>query len=155
MGIAGAAYATLIANAAPLPLIIYDLFYSKHHIKISIKEMMVNKDTLSEMSRFAVPASVGQAISSLGFVIIQSIILRYGDDVSAGFSVGNRISSLLLNPVVAISTISAAFIGLNIGHAQPERAKRSYQVSRNLSFILMTVGVAIIILRFPIIEDLF
>jgi len=153
MGIAGAAYATLIANAAPMPFVVYDLLMSKKHIRISPKDMMIDKETLYEMSRFAVPASVGQAVSSLGFVIIQSIILRYGDMVSAGFSVGNRISSLLLNPVVAISTISAAFIGLNIGHAQPERARRSYEVSRNLSFVLMVVGIAIIIpLRFPIIE---
>ncbi|HAX03431.1 MAG: hypothetical protein A2Y45_00280 [Tenericutes bacterium GWC2_34_14] len=153
MGISGAAYATLIAHAAPMPFIIYDLFKSKHHIRISLSEMKIDKETLAEMSRFAVPASIGQAVSSLGFVIIQSIILRYGDEVSAGFSVGNRISSLLLNPVVAISTISAAFIGLNIGHAQPDRARKAYEVSRNLSFGLMAVGVAIIIpLRFPIIE---
>ncbi|HOI84484.1 MAG TPA: MATE family efflux transporter [Acholeplasmataceae bacterium] len=153
MGIAGAAYATLIAHAAPMPFIIYDLFKSKHHIRISLKEMMIDKLTLSEMGRFAIPASVGQAMSALGFVIIQSIILRYGDMVSAGFSVGNRISSLLLNPVVAISTISAAFVGLNIGHAQPERAKKAYEVSRNLSFGLMVLGIALIIpFRFPIIE---
>jgi putative MATE family efflux protein len=153
MGVAGAAYATLIAHAAPMPFIIYDLFKSKHHIRITLSEMKIDLDTLKEMSRFALPASLGQAVSSFGFIVIQSIILRYGDMVSAGFSVGNRISSLLLNPVVAISTISAAFVGLNIGHNQPERAKRAYEVSRNLSFALMVIGIAIIIpLRYPIIE---
>ncbi len=151
-GIPGAAYATLIAHAAPIPFIIYDLFRSKKHIKISIPEMNLDLDTVKDMGRFAIPAAVGQAVSSLGFVVIQSIILRYGNDVSAGFSVGNRISSLLLNPVIAISSITAAYIGLNIGHHQPERAKQSYFVSRNLSFLLMSAGVAIIIpLRFPII----
>ena len=153
LGIAGAGYATLIAHAVPMPFIIFDLFGSKHHIRISLKEMMVDKQTLADMSKFAVPASIGQAVSSLGFVIIQSVILSYGDMVSAGFSVGNRISSLLLNPVMAISTITAAYIGINIGHEQPKRAKRAYEISRNLSFWLMTIGVAIIIpLRFPIIE---
>jgi putative MATE family efflux protein len=151
-GIPGAAYATLIAHAAPIPFIIYDLFKSKKHITISIPEMNLDVDTVKDMGRFAIPAAVGQAVSSLGFVVIQSIILRYGNDVSAGFSVGNRISSLLLNPVIAISSITAAYIGLNIGHHQPERAKQSYFVSRNLSFLLMSAGVAIIIpLRFPII----
>lgn len=152
LGIPGAAYATLIAHAAPIPFIIYDLFKSKKHITISIPEMNLDVDTVKDMGRFAIPAAVGQAVSSLGFVVIQSIILRYGNDVSAGFSVGNRISSLLLNPVIAISSITAAYIGLNIGHHQPERAKQSYFVSRNLSFLLMSAGVAIIIpLRFPII----
>jgi putative MATE family efflux protein len=153
LGINGAAYATLTAHAVVIPFIVYDLFKSKHHITIKIPEMPLDLDTVKDMSRFAVPAAIGQAVSSLGFVILQSMVLSYGNAVSAGFSVGNRISSLLLNPVVAISSILAAYIGLNIGHNQPNRAKDSYKVARNLSFILMTVGVAIIIpLRYPIIE---
>lgn len=152
MGISGAAYATLIAQIVVVPLLIIDLFTTKKYVKISLSEMALDKEVIKDMGRFAVPASVGQAVSSLGFVIIQSIILSYGDHVSAGFSVGNRISSLLLNPVVAISSIMAAYIGLNIGHHQPERAKKSYQISRNLSLWIMVIGISIIIpLRNPII----
>jgi Na+-driven multidrug efflux pump len=55
--------------------------------------------------------------------------------------------------VVAISSILAAYVGLNIGNNQPKRAKDSYKVARNLGLGLMVVGVAIIIpLRFGIIE---
>lgn len=152
MGISGAAYATLIAQIVVVPLLIIDLFTTKKYVKISLSEMALDKVVIKDMGRFAVPASVGQAVSSLGFVIIQSIILSYGDHVSAGFSVGNRISSLLLNPVVAISSIMAAYIGLNIGHHQPDRAKKSYQISRNLSLWIMVIGISIIIpLRNPII----
>lgn len=152
MGISGAAYATLIAHIVVVPLLIIDLFTTKKYVKISLSEMALDKEVIKDMGRFAVPASVGQAVSSLGFVIIQSIILSYGDHVSAGFSVGNRISSLLLNPVVAISSIMAAYIGLNIGHHQPERAKKSYQISRNLSLLIMIIGISVIIpLRNPII----
>jgi len=153
MGINGAAYATLIAQGSLIPFVIYDLFHSKKHLRVSFKQMNLDKDILKDMSRFALPASVGQAVSSLGFVVIQSIVLRYGKEVSAGFSVGNRISSLLLNPVVAISSILAAYIGLNIGHNQAERAKASYRVARNLGLGLMVIGVSIIIpLRHGIIE---
>jgi len=152
LGIAGAGYATLIAHAVVIPFIIVDLFKSREHIRIRTKEMPVDLITIKDMARFAVPAASGQAVSSLGFVLIQSMVLSYGTDVSAGFSVGNRISSLLLNPVVAISSILAAYIGLNIGHHQSKRAEASYKVGRNLSFILMTIGVLIVIpLRFPII----
>ena len=145
MGINGAAYATLIAQMSLIPFVIYDLFKSKKHIKISFKEMKIDQETIRDMSRFAIPASVGQAVSSLGFVVIQSLVLSYGKEVSAGFSVGNRISSLLLNPVVAISSILAAYVGLNIGHHQPERARKSYQVARNLGLGLMLIGVMVVI----------
>jgi putative MATE family efflux protein len=153
MGVEGAAYATLIAHILPMPIIIYDLFKSKKHLTISFNDMKFNIATLSEMNRFAVPAAIGQAISSLGFMVVQSVIIRYGNYVSAGFSVGNRISSLLLNPVVAISSVTAAFIGLNIGHAQPERAHKSYQIAKYMSLAISVFGAALIIpFRFSIIE---
>ena len=153
MGVEGAAYATLIAQIAPMPIIIYDLFKSKKHLTISISEMKVSLEPFKEMKRFIIPAAIGQAISSLGFMVVQSVIIRYGNHVSAGFSVGNRISSLLLNPVVAISSVTAAFIGLNIGHAQPLRAKKSYDIAKYLSLGISVIGAMLIIpFRFSIIE---
>ena len=153
LGIKGAAYATLIAHVVVVPFLLFDLFTTKTFVRISIPEMKINKDILIDMGRFALPAAVGQAVSALGFVIIQRIIIGYGDHVSAGFSVGNRISSLLLNPVVAISSIMAAYVGLNIGHLKPKRAEKSYVLSRNLSLLIMVIGIAIIIpLREPIIR---
>ncbi len=153
MGIEGAAIATLIAHAAPMPFIVFDLLRSKKHLTIKPALMPFTLETLDEMKRFAVPAAIGQAVSSLGFMVVQSVIIRYGNHVSAGFSVGNRISSLLLNPVVAISTVTAAFIGLNIGHGQPFRAKKSYEVAKYMSLAISIVGALIIIpFRFGIIE---
>lgn len=153
MGIDGAAYATLIAHASVTPLIMFDLLTSKRHLRLSIPDMKLSLAVIKDMSRFALPAATGQALNSVGFIIIQSIILFYGNDVSAGFSVGNRIAMLLLNPVVAISTVLAAFVGLNVGHNQPNRAKDSFRVAAWMAVVLMTVGIAIIIpLRGPIIE---
>jgi putative MATE family efflux protein len=145
LGIDGAAYATLIAQASVMPLVFIDLFFSKKHLTITFKEMRLEGETLEQIQRFALPAAISQAISSLGFVVIQAMILSYGTFVSAGFSVGNRISSILLHPVLAVTTILAAYVGLNIGHNQPERARAAYKVARNLSFLMMVVGIAIII----------
>jgi putative MATE family efflux protein len=145
LGIDGAAYATLISHIGVTPFIVYDLFKSKKHITIALKEMPFSQDTVRDMVSFAWPATAGQAISSLGFVVIQSIILFYGNDVSAGFSVGNRIAMLLLNPVVALSSVLAAYVGLNIGHGQGERAKASYRVARNASLFLMIIGISVVI----------
>jgi putative MATE family efflux protein len=145
LGIDGAAYATVISHVAVTPMILIDLFRSKKHLTISFNLMLPDKETVKDMVQFAWPASAGQAISSLGFVVIQSIILFYGNDVSAGFSVGNRIAMLLLNPVVALSTVLAAYVGLNIGHGQGQRAKASYRVARNASLLLMVIGISIVI----------
>ena len=145
LGVEGAAYATLGANILITPFMLYDLFFSKKNVTISLHQLMPNRDVISDTIRFALPAAFGQGMTAIGFIIIQSLVLAYGPQVSAGFGVASRITLLLLNPVVALSQVNASYIGLNIGHQKQDRAKRSYILTRRLSLILMIVGISIMI----------
>jgi putative MATE family efflux protein len=145
MGVEGAAYATVLANAIITPFIFYDIFYSKKHITISVKEMGIDHQTIEDVIKFALPASFGQGMTAFGFIIIQSLVLSYGVEVSTGFGLGARFTTLLLYPVIALSNVNATYVGMNIGQNNAERAKRSYLITRRLSLILMLIGISIMI----------
>lgn len=145
MGIDGAGLSTLISQVLIMPFALYSLFYSKKHTRIEKKDLGLDIPVLKEISRFGMPSALAHAFSSLGFAVIQSMILSYGDVVSSGFATGNRISSLLLNPVMAIGSVVTAYIGQNIGNNNPKRALSSYKLARNLSVSIMLVGILIII----------
>lgn len=145
LGVVGAALATVIANVLITPFLIYDLFYSKKQLTLSLKAMMPNKDTIKDVIRFALPAAFGQSMTAFGFIIIQSLILSYGVAVSSGFSVAARVTMLLLYPVIALSQVNSTYVGMNIGHMQPERAKKSYQVTRRVAVIIMLIGVLVVL----------
>ncbi|MDX9692495.1 MAG: MATE family efflux transporter, partial [Acholeplasmataceae bacterium] len=74
-------------------------------------------------------------------------LVGYGKQTVAAFSVGNRISSLILHPVMAIGGVLSAYLGQNIGNQNPERARQTFKKAMILSVGLMTVG-ALIILPF-------
>lgn len=154
MGIDGAGISTLSAQIVVFPFVIYGLFFTKKHPRVHFKDLSFDKDIIKEITRFALPSAFSSMISSLGFAVIQSIILSYGEVVSSGFSTGNRISSLLLNPVLAIGSVQAAFVGQNIGAGNKERAKKAYTTSRNISVLFMLVGIAIAIPLAPQIIEL-
>jgi len=143
LGIHGAGISTLSAQLVIFPFVLVGLFKSKKHPNVDVKDLGYDKTILKEISRFALPSAISQLLSSLGFAVIQAMILSYGDVVSSGFSTGNRISGLLLNPAMAIGSVLAAFVGQNIGNNNPERALKSYKISRNMSFIFMVIGTAI------------
>lgn len=145
MGIDGAGISTLSGQILIFPFVLWGLFKSKKHPNVELKDLGYDKNILKEISRFAFPSAISQMLSSLGFAVIQAMILSYGDVVSSGFSTGNRISSLLLNPAMAIGSVQAAFVGQNIGNNNPNRALKSYKISRNMSFIFMMVGISIAI----------
>ncbi len=147
MGVAGSAWATVIGNLIVVPIMIIDLFTNKKYISLSFKDLVLKKSSVKEIFPFAYPATVSHSVTFFGFLIINSFVLyQYGDVVSASFSTGNKLSQLLMNPIYAITTIGAVFIGTNIGNRQPERALRVYKESGTLTFILTIVAISIAIL---------
>ena len=101
--------------------------------------------------RTALPASSGQALTAIGFIIMTTIIISYGVDTLAAFSIGNRIASLILHPVMAIGGVVAAYIGQNIGNLNVERAKETFKKAMILSLVIMTVlSIIVMFLREPL-----
>ncbi len=153
LGVQGAAYATVIANVVVVPFIMYQLFFSKDGITISFRIFKIQKYISNKIIKIALPAASGQAITAIGFVIMNTIIISYGDQTIAAFSVGNRLSSLVLHPVMAMGGILAAYIGQNIGNANPERAKEAFSKAMKFSVgIMIVLSLIILGVRRPLVS---
>ncbi|TNF07920.1 MAG: MATE family efflux transporter [Bacillota bacterium] len=147
LGVSGAAYATLIANLVIMPFGLMQLFKSKTGITISKNYLILDQKISEKIIRTAIPAAFGQAFTAIGFGIMNGVLVGYGKQTVAAFSVGNRISSLILHPVMAIGGVLSAYLGQNIGNQNPERARQTFKKAMILSVGLMTVG-ALIFLPF-------
>lgn len=145
MGVAGAALATLIGQALIVPVCFYKLFKKKNDFKINFKDLKPEREDVFKIAKFATPSAISQALASLGFLILQGFILSYGDETAAAFSLGNKISNLLLLPIMALGSILAAYVGQNIGARNKDRAKQAYKTSKTLSLVISIVGVLILI----------
>ena len=139
-GVSGAAIATLIANVVIMPFMIHQLFNAKEGLTIDKKYLRIDQDISRIIIKYAVPASLGQSITAIGFIIMNTIIVSYGDPTIAAFSVGNRITSIILHPVMAIGGVLAAYLGQNIGNENPKRARLAFRKAMILSFGLMAIG---------------
>ncbi len=144
-GIAGAAGATLIANIVMMPFILYYLASSKTGIKVSLKKEVFDMEISRDIFKIAMPASMGQAIQAVGFVILNASVYSFGEDVSAAFYIGNRINSLIMFPVLSVSSIVAIYVAQNIGAGNIPRAKHAFATGMKMAIILMTIGALIII----------
>jgi putative MATE family efflux protein len=140
LGVAGAAYATLISNIVLMPIAIIILFKSMTGVTISVHHLIPERKASEDLITTAIPASAGQAITAVGFAVLNGFIIDYGTDVHSAFSIGNRISSLFLMPVMAIGGIMASYIGQNIGNLNPERAKKAFYQGTLVSIAVMSLG---------------
>lgn len=143
-GVFGAAFATVISQAIKVPFCIYYLFFAKTDARLTLKDLKPEMSYIKKLVKIAVPSAAAQAFSSFGFLFLQVFILSYGDRVSAAFSLGNKVTNLLLMPVMALGSVLATFVGQNIGNGNKERAIQSYKVCRNLGVLISVVGCLIL-----------
>lgn len=145
LGITGAAIATLIGQWVMLPIMVYYFIHARSGIQVTFKMKYLNYSIIDKVVRVALPASAGQSLQAVGFVILNSLIYSYGENIAAAFFIGNRITSLVMFPVSSITSIIAIYVAQNIGAGNIPRAKRSVREGISISVIMMTVGIAILL----------
>ena len=140
LGALGAGLATMLGQVAVTPICLWLLFSKKQPLHLTRGSLRYRRKELIALTVVAMPAAGSQALSSLGFLVLQMVVVSYGDEVTAAFSIGNKIASMLLMPVLALGSVLSAYVGQNIGAGNPTRARNACKVSRNLGLAVSIVG---------------
>lgn len=136
MGIAGVAWATLIAQAVSAILVMVNLCRTDAAYKVYLKRLRLDRKMLVETVRLGLPAGLQNAIVSLSNVIVQANINSFGPSAMAGCASYNKLDGFAGLPVMSFSMAATTFIGQNIGAKNVERVKRGARTS-----VLLSVGV--------------
>jgi len=149
-GVAGAAWATVIGNMAGSPFVLWLLFRREETFHLQLPDLKLQKPILARLFRLAVPPALSEALGAFGFLIMQALILSYGEVVAAAFSICNKINNMLMMPMFAIGTVLVAYVGQNIGACNPDRARKAYRLSRNISLIFACAAALILLPTMPV-----
>lgn len=147
LGAKGAAIASVAGQLGILPFYLRILLKKNGELLSVRDELYMDRKGLMQLLKIAAPSVASQVVGSFGFIILQAAILKKGADVSAAFSIGNKISNILLAVVLALSTSMSAFVGQNIGAKNASRASAAYKSSRNMALALTVAG---LIVLFPV-----
>jgi len=141
LGVKGAAIATIFARFIATVLAFIILTKGKKGIKLRAKYMKIKKDSFILFAKIGLPSSIGQALSSLGFTVLQGVVNMFGTSVIAAFGVGNRIISLFNMPAQGISRALTTMVGQSLGAKDVNRAKKSVKISTigSLLFLVPTM----------------
>lgn len=128
MGVAGAAWATLISQgiAAVSSSFVLKKFLMKF---TSGKKSSFSKAEFFSMLRISLPSILQQSIVSIGMMLVQSVINSFGSGALAGFSAAMRIESICVVPMAAIGNAVSSFTAQNIGADKIERVMQGYHAA--------------------------
>lgn len=136
MGAAGAALATIIAQAMSVVFALFALKKMKLGIRISRQDFRFDKSVLSAILKVGIPIAVQDGLIQVSFLVITAIANQRGIVAAASVGIVEKIISFLfLVPSAMLSSVSA-IAAQNAGARQHERGRQvlRYGIGVSVSF---------------------
>ena len=128
MGVAGVAWATLIAQGVSA-VISFCLFLRELWSHPEKTGVCFDFAELRNMTRIALPSILQQSTVSIGMMLVQSVVNSFGSEMLAGYSAAMRIESIAIVPMAAMGNAISSYAAQNIGAGELERVKKGYHTS--------------------------
>ncbi|MCB2219349.1 MAG: MATE family efflux transporter [Bacteroidetes bacterium] len=146
-GIAGVAFATIIAQGGAFLTAIWYLNKTHEVVRLSIRKLKFDREIFKQSLRIGLPTGFQQTFVSLGLIAVVWIVNLFGTDVIAAFSVVMRIDSIASMPAMNFAAALSTFVGQNIGAKKTERVRSGLIATFKMTSII-AVSTSIIAILF-------
>ena len=147
MGVAGAAWATVISQTVSAVLILVRLCRTQDDYKLTLRKIRLYPDSLKNILRIGIPTGVESVMYSVSNLIVQAGVNRFGTTVLAAYNASSKVDSLYWAIIQAFGVAITAFVGQNFGAGKYDRMRRSVRVAMKIA-MGVTVTLSLIILLF-------
>lgn len=124
LGVGSAAAATVISQAASAVLCFIRLVRTQDVYQVHIKEIRLHPQILKQIIRIGLPSGLQNSLISIGNIVVQTNINKFGVMAVAGCGVYSKIEGFAFLPITCFSMSLTTFIGQNLGARQYDRAKK-------------------------------
>ncbi len=115
MTVNGVAIATVISNAISSIVLFIVLMKSDKYIKLSLRELRIDKRVLGQILEIGLPAGIQSAVFAISNIIIQAAINSLGTIVIAASSAAFNIEVIAYDVFNSFSQACTTFVGQNYG----------------------------------------
>jgi len=148
MGLAGAAWATVLAQLLGVAWNFHSLFSGRSLLRLSLRNYRVDFPLLWRIFRLGAPASVTTAERTIAQIILVGLVAPFGDFALAAYSITRRLEIFTNLGSQGLGQATGVLVGQNLGAGKPERARPT--VLWALGYVLsMKLAMGAALLLFP------
>ncbi len=150
LGIAGAAWATVIGQWAAALLALY--FNEKHNPEVQFGRRYAKLDgkTVGQILTVGIPSIVMNGIGSVMNFGMNQILQGFAETATSVFGIYFKLQSFFFMPLFGLNNATISIIAYNYGARKPERITRTLKLACICALCLMTAG----LLVFQLVPDL-
>lgn len=123
-GVAGVAVATVISQTISAVLVVICLLRESGAIRLSLKELKIDKKELLAILRIGIPAGLQGCIFSLSNVVIQKSVNGFGKVTVSGNSAASNLEGFVYVSMNAFHQATLSFMSQNYGAGRYDRLKK-------------------------------
>lgn len=140
LGVAGAAYATVIGRAISGIYIVYKVLTNDQDIRINLKNFSFKFKIIRDIYSVGLPAMIMQFLASFMVGGLNIIVGDYNQYAVAVVGIYFRLQSFVFMPVFGLNQGYMPIVGYNYGHNNPERMKETIKYGLIVGFAITTLG---------------
>ena len=123
-GVAGAAYATVLAQAVSAVLCLMYVWKKFPMIHFTKKDAMIKGRSIYNLLAMGVPMGLQFSITAIGTMIVQASLNTLGATYIAAYSATMKIQNIMIQIYPALGTAIATYSGQNYGAGELKRIKK-------------------------------
>ena len=149
MGVAGAAWATILSQAMSCIWVLLFLCGKKTYLKLRIKNLGLNAKIVLPSMALGLSAFIMQASESIISICFNSSLQSYGGDIAVGaMTILTSVMQFAMLPLQGLGQGAQPIISYNYGARNPDRVKAAFKLLLKASLAYSTVLWACVML-FP------
>ena len=141
LGIAGAAIATVIGQAASASVALFICLKKISSIHIKLLGFNVDRKTISDIYNVGLPSMVMMSINSIMVLGYNAILAAHATAIAV-LGIYFKLQSIILMPVFGVNQAAMPILGYNFGARSKARFMETYRKALGASVVIMIIGMA-------------
>ena len=133
LGLAGAAVATMIANAIGVVVTLWMVSQRVREVLPGVRATPLLRGAVPDVLRVSFPAMLGNGVGRLSLFVVTPLVAQYGSAAVAGYAVVTRIEMMAFMMPLSIASALEPFVGQNWGAQKWGRAREATRLARRFA----------------------
>ena len=146
MGVAGVAYATVIAQGVSAALCAMYIIKHRYQLHLDALPKLPPKYMVVKIFRIGMPSAFQSAMISLGGISVQGLINSFGTDAMAAYTASSKIDSVAIQILISIAASLSVYSGQNMGAGNIKRIRTGLRQTLMVMIPICTAVAAVMLI---------
>ena len=155
MGVAGAAYATIISQGLSGVLCLIYIIKAVPTLHVEWRHYKLEEQCVKNQLSVGVPMALQFSITAVGTILVQAALNLLGSTVVASYSVSCKVEQLVTQPFAAMGVTMATYCAQNRGINDLNRIQKGVKAANIMSAIYAVLIYGVVYMMLPYVIRLF